>query len=76
VKKGIISIYTVHSFRSIMRKYTIFCRYCGVYIGFPKTESFEFALVQAGWNIRVGTGLICDNALFGLFGADEARGEE
>jgi hypothetical protein len=75
-RKGIISISTVRFYRSIMRKYTIFCRYGGVYIGFPETEGIESALVQTGWDIRGRTGIVRNNALSGLFGADEARGEE
>jgi len=43
VKKGIISIFTAHFYRSIMRRYTIFYRYDGAYIGFSETESLESA---------------------------------
>lgn len=76
VKKGIISISTAHSYRSTMRKYTIFYRYAGVYIGFPKTESFESSLVQTRRNIRVGTSVVRDYSLSRLPGADEARRKE
>ena len=76
VRKDIISISTVRFSRSIMRRYTIFYRYEGVYIGFSKTESVESSLVQTRWDIRVGTSRVCDYTLSRLPWAHEARRKE
>jgi hypothetical protein len=76
VRRGIILIYTVLFFKSIMKRYTIFYRYAAADLGNPETEGSEPALVEARRHLCVGTDVVCNYSLLGLPGADEAGREE